>query len=156
MKKGLLLILTLGAVFLLSAAALAQKSDGVLGKWWNEEKDAHIEIYSCEGKICGKVVWLKEPAYPAGDAKGMAGKNKVDRENPDSAKRGQPIVGLNLVWGFSPAGEDAWDGGFIYNPREGKTYKCKMSLEDPDTLKVRGFIGISLIGKTNVWTRVKP
>jgi uncharacterized protein (DUF2147 family) len=98
---------------------------------------------------------LKEPNYPADDPKGMAGKTKVDRENPDPAKKEQPILGMNLVWGFTHAGENVWEGGSIYNPREGKTYKCKMTLENPDTLKVRGFIGISLLGKTNIWTRVK-
>jgi uncharacterized protein (DUF2147 family) len=62
---------------------------------------------------------------------------------------------MNLVWGFTHAGDNVWEGGSIYNPREGKTYKCKMTLENLDTLKVRGFIGISLIGKTNTWIRVK-
>jgi uncharacterized protein (DUF2147 family) len=64
-------------------------------------------------------------------------------------------LGLNLVGSFTYAGENLWEGGFIYDPREGKTYKCKMTLETPDNLKVRGFIGIALIGKTNNWTRVK-
>ena len=155
MRKWILFFLTLGLALSLSTVVLAQKPDAVLGKWWNEEKDAHIEIYPCEGKICGKIVWLKEPNYPADDSKGMAGKTKVDRENPDPAKKGLPILGMNLVWGFTHAGENVWEGGSIYNPREGKTYKCKMTLENPDTLKVRGFIGISLIGKTNIWTRVK-
>ncbi len=136
-------------------AAGAQSPDAVLGKWWNEEKDAQVEIYSCEGKYCGKIVMLKEPNYPADDPKGMAGKPKVDRENPEADMRGRPLLGMNLVWGFTPAGENVWEGGLIYNPREGKTYKCKLTLESPDRLKVRGFIGISLIGKTNVWTRVK-
>jgi len=155
MRKGILFLLTLGLALSIATAVLAQKPDAVLGKWWNEEKDAHIEIYSCEGKTCGKIVWLKEPNYPADDPKGMAGKTKVDRENPDPAKKEQSILGMNLVWGFTHAGENVWEGGSIYNPREGKTYKCKMTLENPDTLKVRGFIGISLIGKTNIWTRVK-
>jgi len=155
MRKRILFLLALALALSLAAAGFAQKPDALLGKWWNEEKDAHIEIYSCADKICGKIVWLKEPNYPADDPKGMAGKTKVDRENPDPAKKGQPILGLNLVWGFTPAGENVWEGGSIYNPREGKTYRCKMTLENLDTLKVRGFIGISLIGKTNIWARVK-
>jgi len=155
MKKRGFVVIGLGLFLFFSSAVLAQNPNAVLGKWWNEEKDAHIEIYSCEGKTCGKIIWLKEPNYPADDPKGMAGKSKVDRENSDSAKREIPILGMNLVWGFTPAGENVWEGGSIYNPREGKTYKCKMTLENPDTLKVRGFIGISLIGKTNTWTRVK-
>ena len=148
-----LLVLGMGLVF--SPMVHAQNQDAIGGKWWNQEKDAQIEIYACNGKYCGKIVWLKEPNFPANDPRGMAGQAKVDRANPDPAKRGQPILGLNLVGGFTYAGDNLWEGGFIYDPRDGKTYKCKMTLETPDHLKVRGYIGIALIGKTNNWTRVK-
>ena len=140
---------------LLSFPVYAQSPDAILGKWWNEEKDAQIEIYTCDGKYCGKIVHLTEPNYPSNDPKGMAGQPKVDRENPDAAKRQLPIIGMNLVGGFNHTGGNVWENGFIYNPKEGKTYKCKMTLESPDKLKVRGFIGVSLIGKTTYWTRVK-
>ncbi|MDH4265339.1 MAG: DUF2147 domain-containing protein [Deltaproteobacteria bacterium] len=153
--KKIFWIFAVATALLFSAVVQAQNQDALLGKWWNQEKEAQIEIYSCDGKYCGKIIWLKEPNYPAKDPKGMGGQPKVDRENPDPAKRGQPILGLNLVGGFTYAGENLWEGGFIYDPREGKTYKCKMTLETPDHLKVRGFIGIALIGKTNNWTRVK-
>ena len=153
--KKMFCILVMGMALLFSFAVHAQNQDAIVGKWWNQENDAQIEIYPCDGKYCGKIVWLKEPNFPSNDPKGMEGKPKVDRENPDPAKKGQPILGLNLVWGFTYAGENLWEGGFIYDPREGKTYKCKLSLETPDHLKVRGFIGIALIGKTNNWTRVK-
>ncbi|MCJ7495536.1 MAG: DUF2147 domain-containing protein [Deltaproteobacteria bacterium] len=153
--KKLFCILAMAMAFLFSSVVQAQNQDAIVEKWWNQEKEAQIEIYPCDGKYCGKIIWLKEPNYPANDPKGMGGQPKVDRENPDPAKRGQPILGLNLVGGFAYAGENLWEGGFIYDPREGKTYKCKMTLETPDNLKVRGFIGIALIGKTNNWTRVK-
>jgi uncharacterized protein (DUF2147 family) len=155
MNRWLFVVIALALSLFLTSPVLAQNPDAVLGKWLIEEKDAQIEVFSCDGKICGKIVWLKEPNFPANDAKGMAGKPKVDRENPDPAKKDRPLLGMNVVWGFTHAGGNLWEGGSIYNSREGKTYKCKMTLEDPDTLKVRGFIGISLIGKTNVWTRVK-
>ena len=149
------MILSLGILLLLASNAGAQNPEVILGKWWNEEKDAHIEIYPCEGKFCGKIIWLKDPNYPDNDPKGMGGKPRVDRENPDLSQRERPILGMNIVWGFTPSGENLWEGGFIYNPRDGKTYKCKLTLETADKLKVRGFIGVSLIGKTNVWTRLK-
>ena len=145
----------LAAAWLLSSVARAQNPDAIVGKWWNQEKEAQIEIYACEGKFCGKIVWLKIPDYPADDPKGMGGKPRVDRENPDSLKRERPVLGMNMLSGFTHSGGNLWEGGQIYDPREGKTYKCKMTLETPDHLKVRGFIGISLIGKTNEWTRVK-
>jgi uncharacterized protein (DUF2147 family) len=153
--KRLFPILSLALILVLASHASAQKSDDIIGIWWNEEKDAQIEIYSCDGKYCGKIILLKEPNYPPDDPKGWAGKPKVDRENPDAAKREKPLLGMNLVWGFTHSGDNLWEGGFIYNPRDGKTYKCKLTLENPDQLKVRGFIGISLIGKTNIWTRMK-
>jgi uncharacterized protein (DUF2147 family) len=153
--KKISFLFVLSTVLFFPTLVLSQNPDAIGGKWWNQERDAQIEIYACNGKYCGKVVWLKEPNFPANDPKGMAGQPKVDRANPDPAKRGQPILGLNLVGGFTYAGEDLWEGGFIYDPRDGKTYKCKMTLEKPDHLKVRGFIGIALIGKTNHWTRVK-
>ena len=151
MTAVLSLVLVLGW----ASNSFAQKGDAIVGKWWNEEKDAQIEVYPCEGKYCGKIILLKEPNYPADDPKGMAGKPKVDRENPDASQRERPLLGMNLVWGFTASGKNLWEGGFIYNPRDGKTYKCKMTLENPDLLKVRGFIGISLIGKTNVWSLVR-
>ncbi len=154
MKKTFIIFGMVGAL-LLAAPVYSQNPDAIVGKWWNQEKDAQIEIYPCDGKYCGKIIWLQEPNYPANDPKGMAGKPKVDRENPDSSKREQPILGMNLVWGFSFSGKNLWESGFIYDPRDGKTYKCKMTLQTPDHLKVRGFIGISLIGKTNDWTRVE-
>jgi uncharacterized protein (DUF2147 family) len=153
--KRFLVVLPLVITIMLASTAFAQKPDAIVGKWLVEEKDSQVEIYSCEGKFCGKIIWLKQPNYPVDDPKGMAGKPKVDRENPKASKRERPILGINLVWGFTHSGENLWKGGFIYNPRDGKTYKCKMTLENPDRLKVRGFIGISLIGKTNIWTRVK-
>jgi uncharacterized protein (DUF2147 family) len=153
--KKFWLVFSLGVFLLSGSGAAAQNPEAIVGKWWNEERDAQIEIYPCEGKFCGKIVWLQEPDYPANDPKGMGGKPKVDRENPDAAQRERPLVGMNLVWGFAPSGESVWEGGYIYNPREGKTYKCKLTLENPERLKVRGFIGVSLIGKTNIWTRVK-
>ena len=84
----------------------------------------------------------------------MAGKQKVDRENPDPQLRSRSLNGLVILWGFKYAGDGVWEDGRIYDPRDGKTYKCKMTLEG-STLKIRGFIGISLIGKTNVWTKAQ-
>jgi uncharacterized protein (DUF2147 family) len=154
MKKMFSLLL-LGSFLALAWAAGAQNPDPLTGKWWNEEKDAQIEIYACDGKFCGKIIWLKEPNYPDNNPSGMGGKPKVDRENPDPSKRERPLLGMNLIWGFTPSSATLWEAGFIYNPRDGKTYKCKLTLERPDRLIVRGFIGFSLIGKTNIWTRVK-
>ena len=68
---------------------------------------------------------------------------------------GIAILGLLMLWNFIIVKDDLWENGFIYDPETARTYKCKMTMESPDILNVRGFIGISLLGRTNTWTRVK-
>lgn len=136
------------------AGALAAGPDDVTGRWLNQDKDAAVDIYRCGNLYCGKISWLKEPNYPADDNKGMAGKQKVDRENPNASLRSRPIMNLELLSSFQYMGDNVWEKGTIYDPKSGKTYKCKMTLEG-NKLNIRGFIGISLIGRTNVWTRVQ-
>jgi uncharacterized protein (DUF2147 family) len=148
--------LGLGLALLLSVVVHAQSPDAIVGKWLNGDKSAHIDISKgSDGKFLGKIVWLKEPVYPADDKKGMAGKTKVDRENPDAARRNQPVLGLLILRNFVFSGGNLWEQGQVYDPKNGKDYKCKLTLQSPDVLNVRGFIGFSLIGRTDVWTRVK-
>ena len=155
MKRiGFALGLIVACLFVFSTVHAANP-DAIVGKWLNGKQTAHVEIYKADGKYFGKIVWLKEPVYPADDKKGMAGKTKVDRENPDPAKRNQPILGLVILRDFTFVKDGLWENGMIYDPENGKDYKCKMTLESPDVLNVRGFIGISLIGRTDTWTRVK-
>ena len=154
MKKAAFAVVIL-AVLLVAAPLFAQDSDAIIGKWWNQEKTSQIDIYKQQGKYAGRIVWLKEPVYPADDPKGMAGMPKVDRENPDASQRNQPLLGMVAVWGFTFAGDNVWESGRIYDPRDGKTYKCKMSLKSSGVLDVRGYIGTPLFGKTNTWTRAK-
>jgi uncharacterized protein (DUF2147 family) len=153
--------LTLAAILTLIFVAPASAGDGdaILGLWATDPEggggEAHVEIYADGDRYSGRIVWLAEPDYPADDEQGMAGQEKVDRENPDEALRSKPIIGLVIVKGFEFDGKNTWRKGTIYDPDNGKTYKSKMKLESPDVLKVRGFIGISLIGRTTEWTRVK-
>ena len=131
----------------------ASDEDDILGIWDTPEKDCKIEIFRCQDKYCGKIVWLKEAYYPADDKGGMGGRPVVDRENPDPDLRRRPLVGLQLMKDLTYARKGTWEGGAIYNPNNGKTYRCKMTLSSPGRLEVRGFIGIPLLGGTSVWTR---
>jgi uncharacterized protein (DUF2147 family) len=152
-----ILCLLLASLLLVSLApvAAAQGPDAIVGQWLNAKKTAHIEIAKgADGKYLGKLVWLKEPTYPSDDKKGMAGKTKVDRENPDPARRSQPLIDLMILRDFQFVKDNQWEGGRIYDPENGKDYKCKMRLNSPDTLDVRGYIGFSLMGRTEKWTRV--
>lgn len=128
--------------------------DGILGVWMTQPTDkgwAHVEIAKSGDRYHGTIVNLDNPNFPAGDP--MAGKPKVDRENPEASLKSRPILGLRLMDSFTYAGDGVWEDGTIYDPESGKTYSCKMTLVG-DTLKVRGYIGISLLGRTTEWTRV--
>jgi uncharacterized protein (DUF2147 family) len=116
------------------------------GLWKNE--DATFEIFEDGGKLSARIVALREPKTPEG-------KEKTDIHNPDQSKRNRPIIGLVFMSGFSRKSDRRWDNGTIDDPRNGSTYSCFMELDRPDTIKVRGFIGISLIGRTDVWTRAQ-
>jgi len=142
-------------LFILSAAATsyAAQGDDILGVWNNEEKDGKIEIFKCSEKYCGKIVWAKEPNYPAGSTEGTPGTPRLDHHNPDAAKRSRPILGLQIVNDFIFAGKDVWKGGTVYDPKSGNTYRGKMTLVSPNALDLRGFIGIPLFGRTTTWTR---
>jgi uncharacterized protein (DUF2147 family) len=148
-------IVLLTALFL-AITVTASASDGdILGVWNDEEKIVKIEIYRCGGKYCGKLVWLKEPNYPEGSTEGTPGTPRVDHNNPDPALRKTPLFGLNIMYDFAYAGDKVWAGGRVYDPKNGKTYRGKMTLVSPDRLNLRGFIGIPLFGRTTTWTRQK-
>ena len=151
--------LVLAAVVLLGLAAVAVAEDGdaIVGLWLTEPSTgghAHVEISRAGNTYSGKIVWVEIPLYPADDEMGMGGKSRVDRNNPDPALRKAPTVGLVVVRDFVYAGENQWKDGFIYDPDNGKTYRCKARLQG-NTLKLRGYIGISLLGRNALWTRVR-
>lgn len=126
--------------------------DDILGVWLNEDKDAHVDIYKEGDKFYGKVVWLDEPIDEE------TGEPKLDDENEDESLRSRPIMGLLLLRDFVFDGDDEWEDGRIYDPKNGKDYKCYMEFpdeEDKSRLKVRGFIGFSMLGRTTYWTRVE-
>jgi uncharacterized protein (DUF2147 family) len=139
----------------LAAFAFAAGPDDVIGLWNTEQKDAKIEIYKCDTKYCGKIVWLKEPAYPAASKEGAPGTPILDHNNPDPELRKKPLIGLPILIDFVFAGDNLWKNGKIYNSDNGKIYSGKIRLISTDQLDVRGFIGISLIGGTTTWTRAK-
>ncbi|HRO42421.1 MAG TPA: DUF2147 domain-containing protein [Flavipsychrobacter sp.] len=118
--------------------------DGIEGFWFNQERTAKIQIYKAKDtKFYGKIVWLKEPERD--------GKPKVDENNPDAGKRTQPIIGLLILKGFQKDGE-VYEDGTIYDPKNGKTYSCKIKRKG-NNLDVRGYVGISMLGRTTTWTK---
>ncbi|MCF8366325.1 MAG: DUF2147 domain-containing protein [Bacteroidales bacterium] len=148
--SSVLVALFMAAIFAIPASAQV-KADDILGVWLNEDEDAHIKIENRNGKYFGNIVWLKNPNE---DDTGLP---KLDDENPDPELQQRPVMGLELLSGFVFDGDDEWEDGDIYDPKSGKTYSCYMVFtdENKNNLKVRGFIGVSLLGKTTYWTRVK-
>ncbi len=128
-----------------SFTVFGQQADDVLGKWLNSSKEAHIQIYKKGNKYFGKLAWLKEPYDESG-------KPKKDSKNPSEELRTRTLYGLEILKGFS-FNDGVWEKGTIYDPKTGKTYSCKMTLSG-NKLNVRGFVGVSLIGRTDVWTKV--
>jgi len=135
------------------AVSAAAGPDDILGVWNNEEKDAKIEIVPCGDRYCGRIVSLTEPDYPEGSKDGIPGTAKLDHNNPDAARRTTPIIGLQIVSDFRFAGGNVWNDGKVYDPKNGKTYSGKMTLVSSRQLDLRGYIGISLIGRTTTWTK---
>jgi Uncharacterized protein conserved in bacteria len=131
-------------LFVTTEKILAADSPSVTGLWKNE--DASFEVYEENGKLNAKIVSLREPLAPDG-------RQKTDIHNPDTGKHSRPIIGMVFMTGFTPTGSGKWGNGTIYDPKSGNTYSCNMELEGMDTLKVRGYIGVSLIGRTETWKR---
>ena len=140
-------------LILAKASAFAAGPDDVLGLWNTEERDARIEIYKCGMKYCGKIVWLRDPTYPAGSKEGTPGTPVLDHNNPEPKLRNTPLIGLSILLDFVFAGDNSWNNGRIYDSDNGKTYRGTLTLVSPNQLDVRGFIGISLIGGTTTWMR---
>jgi len=140
-----------------SVAIAADPGDEILGLWATDPSAdggmSHVDIIKKNGKYSAIIVWLIEPDYPADDKDGMGGQSKVDRYNPDAKKKDVPIIGLEIMHSFVYKGDRSWEGGRIYDPDNGKTYKSKMRLGDDGNLHVRGYIGFSLLGRTTLWTR---
>ena len=124
----------------------AQSADAVLGVWKNGEGTGMVQIYKKGDKYFGKLVWLKVP----NDANG---KPRTDINNPEEKLQSRPLKGLENLREFVFKGENKWEEGNIYDPKTGNDYSCEMKLVDENTLEVRGYIGVSLFGRTDVWKR---
>jgi uncharacterized protein (DUF2147 family) len=148
-------IRAVSVVFLLAATtAFGADPNDIIGQWQTDGGRSSIEIVRCGEKLCGKVVGMMHPNYLSGKD-GPVGTPKLDGKNPDPALRNRPIIGLQVIDGLTATGANRWEHGTCYDPESGNRYKCKMHLEKPDRLEVRGFIGISLLGRTYVLTREK-
>ena len=122
----------------------------ITGTWLVEDADAHVEISECGDSLCGPIVWLREPVDDNGNL-------KLDIHNPDESLRQRRVMGLEVFRvSRKPGDKKTMWRGTIYDPKIGKTYRCKAHLLSDNELKIRGFIGVPLFGRTTYWTRAEP
>lgn len=116
-------------------------ADAVTGCWRTAEQSGIIQIAALpDGSYVGTVV-------------GPASSVRLDAHNPDPALRRRPLLGARLLQGVRYA-DGSWPGGTIYDPGTGKTYACPLRLRSAILLEVRGYVGVSLFGRTEAWTRL--
>ena len=120
--------------------------DGILGAWLTAGGESKVEIYRCDSvTYCGKIIWLRDPL--------KEGNPVIDDKNPEDSLKSRPVLGLQILRGFTYAGDRVWSGGKIYDPKSGNDYSAKMTLVDDQNLDLRGFVVIPLFGRTEKWTR---
>jgi uncharacterized protein (DUF2147 family) len=145
--------LTFFTLLLLTATtACGAGSSGILGIWKTEKDESKVELFRCGEKICGTIIWLKDPIY-TDSRDGEVGTPVIDRKNPDPALKSRPVLGLRVLEGFTEEQGNTWGNGTCYDPKSGKTYRGKIHLAAPGRLELRGYVGIPLFGRSSVWTR---
>ncbi len=141
-----LLVVLFGILFFPLWSQYSHKPEDIIGDWQTGSGKGRVRIEKNGSKYNGKLFWLKEPLDETGAP-------KKDIKNPDPSLRNRPKIGLQLLLGFVWDG-DSYEEGTIYDPENGKTYSCTIEMLNANTLSVRGYIGISLIGRTDLWKRV--
>lgn len=130
----------------IASNTFAQQTDAILGVWKNGEGTGLVQVYKKGDKYFGKLVWLKVP-------NDTEGKPRTDINNPEENLKTRQLKGLENLRDFTFKGENRWEGGRIYDPKTGSDYSCEMKLIDENTLEVRGYISVSIFGRTDVWKR---
>jgi uncharacterized protein (DUF2147 family) len=108
----------------------------------NSEIRTRVEIYQSTGGLAAKVTQL-DPKATLKDCASCSG-----------ALKNRPLLGMNIIWGLQMNGQ-TWDQGYILDPESGKIYDCKVWLDGPDALQVRGYIKLPVFGQTQIWNRLK-
>lgn len=118
-----------------------------VGVWYDDTGKGAVKIEICTPTtLCGRIYWLKEPMADDGQP-------KMDRYNPEPAMRSRPICGLPILGNLEQLRDGGFDNGWVYDPKEGKSYSVALDLVGPDTLKVTGYKGMRFLGKSFIWTR---
>ena len=136
MKLLLIGLLTISGM----SFAQQKKEDAILGEWLTASKDGKVQIYKQGDAYFGKIT-------------GGTKETKTDTKNPEPSLRNRDLLGLIILKDFHYNNKGKWEDGTIYDPNNGKTYSCIIGMKDNHKLEVRGYVGISLFGRTEEWTR---
>lgn len=147
MKKILFGVIAILFLIRVVSAQSTNKADDIIGIWLSEEKNGKIEIYKSGYKYYGKLIWGKTMFEADGRT------SKKDVKNSDINLRTRKLKDLIMLTDFVFE-NNVWSGGKIYDPQAGKLYSCTMKLK-ANTLNIRGYVGISLFGRSSQWTRIK-
>ncbi|MGH6874549.1 MAG: DUF2147 domain-containing protein, partial [Aestuariivirgaceae bacterium] len=130
----------MAAIAAMSTAVMAGavSAETPLGDWLTKDGDAVIRIADCEEALCGTIAWVKKPG--------------TDRNNPDPERRGDDIVGVQILRSMKPVAENRWEGE-VYNAENGKNYLAYITLVEPDVLKISGCVLGGLFCGGQKWTR---
>ena len=141
-------VLTVAMLPLGQAAGQQQPvaANPINGVWIDDKGDGAIEIAPCGERLCGRIVWLKVP-------NDKVGRPLTDGYNPEAAKRKRPICGLPVIGDLKLQQNGAWDAGWIYDPKEGRSYDVELRLRSADRLQVTGYLGTKFLSERFVWTR---
>jgi len=120
----------------------------IFGNWESTDLetnkvDSVINIYEKDGKAYAKIISINDPNGQTAVCDKCEGENK-----------NKPMLGLNILYGLSKD-KDEWSGGKILDPRNGKEYTCYIKLDGKNKLKIRGYIGFAMFGRTTYWYRAK-
>lgn len=122
----------------------ARAATSALGTWLSADGSTKVRITNCGGKLCGRVVWLSDPL-------GNDGKPKTDKYNKDVSQRSRPLLGVPVVQGMAPNGENKWSGE-IYNADDGNIYQAHVTVLSANTMNVQGCV-LGFLCQSQKWTR---
>jgi uncharacterized protein (DUF2147 family) len=140
-----------GLILLLApAAALSQTNGGLVGKWKTIDDETNaprsvVEITEANGELQGRIlqIFYRPDEKPDPVCEACEGERK-----------GQPVIGMTFLWGLKPDGSNEWASGSVLDPKNGKIYNAKAALtEGGQKLRLRGFIGTPILGRTQIWLR---
>ena len=131
-----------------ATVSLAADTPKEAGVWFDETGKGAVKIEPCGDRLCGRIVWLKDLVNDQGEI-------LTDKNNPDPGQRARTICGLPVLGQLQAMPEGGYDGGWVYDPKVGKSYSVAIVLEGPNNLTVTGYKGVKLLGKSFGWTRAK-